>query len=375
MNRILAFATASIVLAAYSSPASAAVAIFSAGYSLPETISQAPAGYGGFGGEYFVPDPGINGVGPNVVWAVPTGGGSPTLFYQEPSASSTGSYLGGLFLPSTFGAFGGNYIVGEGTLVQAFTPNAAVSTLTNVTSTGLSDLTTPAIAPSGFGTAGGNLFFTAQLGGAADTGGIIQINSSGQASVFYSSASLQPFGLAFAPTNFGAVGGNLLVSQDFGTSIVAINSAGQASIFATLPNASPSFGLRQMGFAPAGFGIYGGDLLVSVSGSSFGGGQVGALDVLNSSGQLVAVLLQGTSFSTFDPRGFVFTGANQILISDTGDPILIASPSDFGPATVPEPPSLVMLSPPLLLAGLAHLWMRRRVGTRSPQGNGLAATT
>ena len=65
-------------------------------------------------------------------------------------------------------------------------------------------------------------------------------------------------------------------------------------------------GLRQMAFAPAGFGIPGldlsGDLMVSVSGSDTGGGTFGAVIAVNSLGQVVATLELGTQITAPSTR-------------------------------------------------------------------------
>ena len=57
-----------------------AIDLFSAGrYATPETISLAPAGFGGFGGNYFIPDFNHAQLGGNI-WSVAHSGGAPTAF-------------------------------------------------------------------------------------------------------------------------------------------------------------------------------------------------------------------------------------------------------------------------------------------------------
>ena len=86
-----------------------------------------------------------------------------------------------------------------------------------------------------------------------------------------------------------------------------------------------------------------------------GGGALGALHVLNSSGQIAATLKVGTELDKFDPRGIFFTDDGRVLISDASDPILVAGPDDF--AVVPEPSTFLIWS--LGLLGLIG-WRRRR---------------
>ena len=170
---------------------------------------------------------------------------------------------------------------------------------------------------------------------------------------------LAPFGLGFAPAGFGSIGGDLLVTDGASGTIYAVNSSGSVSVFANV--AVPTLtggavaGLRQFAFAPAGFGNYGGDLFVSLSGSQYGGGTSGSVDVLNSSDALVAVLLQGAVGAPFDPRGLYFASNSQLLISDTDPSILSAPPSAF--TATPEPSTMI----PLALGFVAILVLSRRV--------------
>src|SRR5207245_2803429 len=96
---------------------------------------------------------------------------------------------------------------------------------------------------------------------------------------------LAAFGLAFAPQGFGSVGGRLLVGDEGGGLIDAISSNGSVATFGNIPLTPGQRGVRQMAFVPTGFGDLGGLLLVSVSGSSRGGGTLGSLLALDGSGQ------------------------------------------------------------------------------------------
>jgi hypothetical protein len=129
----------------------------------------------------------------------------------------------------------------------------------------------------------------------------------------------------------------MLVSDGGTGTIESVNSLGQPSTFAVIPNIPVNGGLRQMAFAPANFGSIGGDLLVSVAASSQGGGQFGALYALNSSGFIAATLEVGGVLSAFDPRGMAFTPDGQLLISNATDEIQKADAS----AIEPEPASVV----------------------------------
>ena len=162
-----------------------------------------------------------------------------------------------------------------------------------------------------------------------------------------------------APPGFGSVGNNLLVSDTNSGTIVSIDAQGNVHPFATVPLGPGQTGLRQMAFAPANFGNFSNDLLVSVSGSQFGGGSLGALVALNGLGQEVGILKLGTDVTHFDPRGVAFTNDNHILVSDASDPILIFSASDF--SSVPEPSSLALLGVGALVV-LACAWLGRKHG-------------
>src|SRR5207253_2127268 len=68
-----------------------------------------------------------------------------------------------------------------------------------------------------------------------------------------------PFGAAVAPSGFGAVGGTLLVSDAGGSGIYSVDPAGNVSLFTTIP-LSAGQGLRQIAFAPTGWGLGTGNL-------------------------------------------------------------------------------------------------------------------
>ena len=320
--------------------------IFGSGMQHPESISAVPSGFGSFSGGYFVTDPGLGGIGLGNIDYVPATGGAASVFVTLPGGPS--SPVGGLFLPSSFGSFGGQYLaVGYtnatgGNFAVAVAANGTVTPVASVPGYQFSDVV---LAPSGFGSVAGQVLTT--LAG----GPIIAIDQSGNTSTFATVAG-DPFGAAFAPSGFGSVGGDLLVSDSGTGRIFAVDANGNSSVFATISLAANQYGLRQMAFAPAGFGDWGGDLFVSITGSVLGGGIYGAVVVLDASGQEVAVLLSGDLTAPLDPRGLYFVDNQTLLIAAT-DPIFLATPKDFQ-APTPEPATLLMLA-----SGIMGLWWKR----------------
>jgi len=262
-----------------------------------------------------------------------------------------------LFLPSTgWGDFSGQFLVD----VLAVDSNGLI-TMIDPNGAGLS--TTPLIAPAGFGAYSGHLFVSDQ--GGTNAGQAVWQTApavSGDTAHFHLfrdktsvlALQLAPWGLEFTPPEWGPAG--LLVS-DGATSVdngpnarvsrvVSLDPTTEANdhIFATIPlrdnpdMTQGQFGLRQMLVLPNDFLVpsLGADgvgklLLVSVSGSGQGGGVLGETLALNSSGQIKGHLITGSVLSKYDPRGMLLTADSHILISDTSDPILKASATDFAP--------------------------------------------
>ena len=345
MNRLAKTGLGSLalvmVLASMPPSATAQIQIFSTGqYGTPETISLSPTGFGAFGGQYFIPDARTGDI-----WVVPVTGGPPSAFPHDVVELSV---RGGLFFPSGWGDNTGKFLT-TGGFVRAY-DSAGNSTLLDPLQSAFS---VPLLAPPSFGPYGGHLFISDQFRGIwrvdPAVGGLTLFKDL-TASPFVN----DPFGLEFTPPGFGAFGNRLMASHTVAGSVVALESDGTESLFATLPLAVGQFGLRQMLMTPDDYfletlGIHGPLLLLSVSGSSQGGGTLGALVALDSTGTVVAHLrVGGIDVPKFDPRGMVFTADGHILISDTSDPIYIASASDFiaGPAAE----TLTALSP-------AHLWI------------------
>ncbi len=308
-------------------------------YKTPETISQAPSTFGSYGGDYFIPDDnlGLNG-GP--IWYFTPSGGPPSVF----SSNLPYDALGGTFLPSSFGSFGGDYLVtgrsynGKVDTGYAYAYNSS-GVATELASVAGGSLDQPLIAPSSFGQYAGDIVVGDQINNTVDA-----ISSTGKVSTI-TKQTPGAFGAAFAPTGFGSSGGDLFVDDVVNGAIYSVNSAGTTNLFATVPLDSQQTGLRQIAFSPANFiQGYGSLMFVSVSGSANGGGTGGDVYALDSSGKVVASLRDTKSLGSFDPRGLLFTGPGSLLISDAADPIDLATPRSFMPGLPPAPEASSMVS-------------------------------
>ena len=191
----------------------------SQGYLTPETISEAPASFGNYGGSYFIPDFARNSNDTSLwkIFVMPRDGGNPTVFATNPN----NSMLGGIFLPSTgWGANSGNYVtVGRSTneylpsapylLGEVYTYNAAGITSKLAEIPGAS-LTQPRIAPNNFGAYAGNLIvadsYNVAAGGTPTMDRVIAVNPAGGYTVIANLPKVTSgaWGLTFAPSGFGA---------------------------------------------------------------------------------------------------------------------------------------------------------------------------
>jgi hypothetical protein len=330
------------------------ITTISTGFSLPEDIVPVPAGFGSLAaGSYLVTDPTQGFTGPGTIYDVPAGGGTPTVFANLGVVQP----IGGLFLPSAYGADAGDFLaigrdsstgVGDVAVVNSSGTPAIVDS-----GVGTLQFADAAVAPAGFDSAGGDVIMV------NEDGNLSILNPDFSTSplpggVVPNTATSYPFGLAFAPSGFGAVSGDLLITNGDSGALYALSPSGSLSLFTTIPLGPGQVGLRQLAFAPAGFGAYGGDLLVSVSGSVSGGGIAGSVDVLNSSGNVVAYLAEGSVGNPYDPRGLYFSGSN-VLVADADPSIFSAPASAFTPGSpVPEPSTAL-----LMLLGLPVLWVAR----------------
>ena len=288
----------------------AAVSVFATGMITPETVVRTAAG------DFLVTDAADGGP----IWSVPAGGGTATQV-----ASAGYSLRDGVFLPANFGSLGGQFLVvgGDGTLASASTVDASF-TVTPYASQANSLWNTPVVA-SGFGPHNGEVLVTNQGSGTDSHDGSVDIfTPSGTVGRLTNLPSVNvPFGAALAPAGFGEVGGTLLVSDAVGGGIYSVNPTGRVTLFTTIPLGSGQSGLRQMAFAPSGWGRYSGNLFVSLTTRD--------IDIVSRTGAVI-----GRISGTFNPRGLHFTrisGSPTLLFSDTSIGVIRrAGPADIVPS-------------------------------------------
>lgn len=277
---------------------SAASSVFATGMQVPESITQTPSGF-------VVTD--ANGT----IWSVPSAGGTAVKL-----ASVTYSLRGGLIFPASFRSVSGRFLV-VGGVAEPSTPALASSvkqvaggvTVSPYASQANSLWTEPVFAPN-FGSFSGDILVTNQGSGQeVHDGSVDFFTPNGKVGELASLTTVSvPFGAALAPSGFGTVGGTLLVSDAGGPGIYSVTSTGDVTPFATVPLGAGQSGLRQMAFAPSGWGPFSGDLFVSVD--------VGAIDIVDKRGHVVAQIP-----GSFRPRGLLFTtmsGNPSLLFSDVG---------------------------------------------------------
>ena len=217
----------------------------------------------------------------------------------------------------------------------------------------------PQLAPAGFGVYGGQLIVANSAGRE-----VLAYTPNGTVSIV-ASPFVSPFGLAFAPAGFGALGGDLFVSNGAANEIDVVRGDGTVSPFATISLLPGQTSLRQLAFSPSGFLPGSAErLFVSVSGSASGGGTLGDVLALDSSGQIVARLRTDLGLAKFDPRGLSFIDSQRLLVSDASDPILLVTPAAF----VPEPTTFSLLGIGTLgLLAYTRRWRRWRGGKEVSQ--------
>jgi hypothetical protein len=303
-----------VLAVALSATAAAAVSIFATDMMVPESITRTASG------NFLVTDAGPDGSGP--IWSVPATGGKATQV-----ASADYSLRDGVFLPANFGSVGGQFLVVGGEATEngtgfASTMNSSF-TLTPFASQAKSLWTTPVVA-SGFGQHKGEVLVTNQGSNTGAHDGSVDIfTPEGTVGRLADLPALDsPFGAVLAPAGFGAVGGTLLVSDAGAGGIYSVNPKGKVSLFTTLPLGDDQGGLRQMAFAPSGWGKYSGNLFVSL--------QTNDIDIVGRNGSII-----GKISGTFNPRGLLFTtisGNPALLFSDTRNgAIQKAGPGDIVP--------------------------------------------
>jgi hypothetical protein len=325
--------------------------IFAVGMDTPETISVAPDGFGDFGGQLFVPDPGPAGpegpvAGDSKVWTIDPQGGPVSFFSALPEGLGLG-FRGGMFLPPDFGPFGGQYITVGVREITAWDERGQDTPYVTTDTIFFDDrvfrrLVTPVIAPNGFGQQAGKLFVSYLVEDISDNGGVLAIEPNADVSHFatpsvsdffdpqFPDNVFEPFGLAFAPSNFGNFGGQLLASDSRSHNIAAIAADGTFAPFAKVPLEPGQEFLRQMAVSPDGFGNLGDLVFVSVAGSEQGGGALGSVHAIDARGEVVASLNAGDGIARLDPRGLTFTEDGRLFISDASmGRVYRASPSDF----------------------------------------------
>jgi hypothetical protein len=298
-----------LAAALFVTSAFAAVSVFATGMVTPETIARTAAG------NFLVTD--ADDGGP--IWSVPAAGGTATQV-----ASAGYSLRDGVFLPASFGSVGGQFLVvgGDGTLASASTMNASF-TVTPYASQADSLWNTPVVA-SGFGRHSGEVLVTNQGSGTGSNDGSVDIfTPSGTVGRLTNLPSVNvPFGAALAPGGFGDVGGTLLVSDAGGGGIYSVNPTGRVSLFTTIPLGTGQSGLRQIAFAPSGWGRYSGNLFVSLNTRD--------IDIVSRNGSIT-----GRISGSFNPRGLLFTtlsGNPSLLFSDTSTGVIRrAGPGDIIP--------------------------------------------
>ena len=342
--------------------AQAQLSVFSAdigsadSYNLPETISIVPAGFGAASGQIFIPD-----ANNNVIHVLPVTGGDSTVFTGPGNGLPTG-LNSGLFVPASYGgAAAGKYVVfgvdGNSSVVDS---SGAATPFVSVTN---GQFTTSLIAPASFGAYSGQIIVM-------DEGIGIQafaINPAATATKI-AGFNLAPFGSLAAPAGFGSVGGKILVDNgNGGGDIVALGADGSVTPFANIPLQSGQRGLRQMTMAPAGFfpGVNQPLLLVSVTGSTNGGGTLGDVVALDSNGNIIESLRTNLGLTAFDPRGLFFLDDTHLLLSDsshtaTRNGQILELTSNAFTATTPEPGTVALLSAFLLTGGACFRSRRAR---------------
>jgi hypothetical protein len=270
--------------------------VFGTDVGLPQTIT--PTDAGGF----YVVDT-LGGI-----LSLPGGGGAASLV-----ATLDYSLRGGAFLPSRFGPLAGQFLI-VGGVAEVDTPAYASTmddafTITPYASQPGS-LWSSAIVATGFGRYTGGVLVVNQGSGQDLKDGTVDFFApDGSVTQLTGMPANVPYGGALAPQGFGDLGGNLLVSDALSGDIYAVNPNGRVRLFTTIPLGPDQGGLRQIAFAPPGWGRYNRHLFVSIDS--------GEVAVVDRKGMVVGKI-SGFAY----PRGLCFTdiaGEPSLLIGDLGD--------------------------------------------------------
>ncbi len=326
--------------------------VFATGsFGLPEAITTAPAGYGG---GYLVADALTDNV-----YSIGANGGAASVLANTGFATLAAVNLG-----SYYGSLSGQLLVaGEANNLAEVATVSHTGQVTDLFSTATSSLgegqiSGAAVASQAFGSiAAGQVVMTAV------NGGIDALSANGKSFTTFATlpGGVQAFGIAFD-------GSKMFVDEAGNGNLYSVNTQGVVSLVTTLavPVGAGNGGGRQMAIAPAGFGTYGGDLFVSVSGSTQGGGDLGTIYVVDpATGALVATFDQGSATNPLDPRGLLFTtiDGQTVLLASNGDPEIDIVTSKSFTATAPEiDPASAASAMTLLLGGLLVLTGRRVTG-------------
>ena len=276
----------------------------------PESITRTAAG------NFLVTD--ANGP----IWSVPAGGGSATQL----ATTAPDTLRDGQILPASFTAVAGQFIVFGADTTGAIAETMLTTspfTVSPYATQNNSVWTQSVLAPS-FGSFSGDIL-VANQGTGANNGSVDFFAPSGAVGTVASLPAVTvPFGAALAPTSFAGVGGTLLVSDAGGSGIYSVSSTGSVTLFTTISLNAAQRQLRQLAFAPKGFGTLGNDLFVSRRGATNGTGEI---DVVNRDGVVI-----GTISGSFAARGMLFTtisGNVTLLFADINNArILAAHPAD-----------------------------------------------
>jgi hypothetical protein len=208
---------------------SAATVFTSGTFVLPEGIIPAP------GGGYLVSDAGNGG---EAIYLVPATGGTPTE--RQPTNFRT---FGEIQLPAgysnsgTYLAYGTNAPTSTNG-VAALVGTSGIGAPTTVINTTNAWYTTAAVAPSSYGSiASGSVVLGNNPGGVGaptSTVEVLKPDLSGT-TTFTTLTGIDAFGVGFAPASFGAYAGQLFVSDVASGNLYTLSQSGQATLFATLP--------------------------------------------------------------------------------------------------------------------------------------------